>query len=124
MCTLMEYRAKFEEFIAEAANIPMQVVPKIYQMSLSRLSMRAADFYYEHADINQPDYQTRINIFLDFDILLKQYKGVHLEYRKKLEARVPSPSGFFSRMDLLDIKRPESDPRSPLSISPASSSSS
>lgn len=70
-----DYRDQFSLWCMDVKQVdPRLFTPEEYQRQLSQFSATATRFYSQHASVTEPDYQAKIQIFLDFDELLKSLK--------------------------------------------------
>jgi hypothetical protein len=89
------YREQFDKFIQAAKNIKSEQASTVeYQNHLYELADQAREFYLNNAEFGEPDYQSKIDIFLEFDEYLKQLKRDRLNQ----DGQKAAPNLFFSRL--------------------------
>lgn len=72
---LETYKAKFVEFTEQAIKLSSNYKSKVdLQKKITSLSNEAVQFYQTNSDYKKSDYQLRIEIFLNFDNILKSVK--------------------------------------------------
>lgn len=88
------YNIKFQQFTEQAKTMSRrcQSLGEL-KRNITELSCEAVQFYNKNSDYNDSDYKSRIEIFLEFDRLLKNLKR---EFTRKTPN---NKSSFFSSGD-------------------------
>lgn len=101
---LLEYQKLFDLLLNELSEImeEMEDSPEIKSKKINNLAVRAGKIYSKNAFYEEEHYQSKIDIFLYFDGILKEkirilkHPEQQAEHPYANKNKIPYSSGFFS----------------------------